>query len=112
VHGAGLDVEGHLRGGASAGPISSRAGFTETCRRVVAAVVAALDLHDRLAPGVGAGGADGVHERLGAGVGEAQHVEAEALAEALAISVACGDGVTKSVPVSVRPADRVDDRRD
>jgi hypothetical protein len=55
-------------------------------------VVAALDLDDRLALGVGARGADGVHQRLGAGVGEAEHVEPEALLAALTRSRSPGRG--------------------
>ena len=49
---------------------------------VVGAVVASLGLGEALLAGNGAGGAEGVHGGLGAGIGEADEVEAgDALAE-------------------------------
>ena len=50
---------------------------------VVVAVVAALDLDDAVPAGRALGDADGVHRRLGAGVGEAPHRQAVAVAEQL-----------------------------
>ncbi len=84
VHRAGLDVEGHLRGGRVGRADLVEPGLDRDLQRVVATVVAALDLHDRLALGVGPRTADGVHQRLGARVGEPDHVELEPVAEPLA----------------------------
>ena len=50
---------------------------------VVVAVVGALDLHDHVAAGEAAREVDGVHRRLGAGVGEAPVGEAPAAAQLL-----------------------------
>ena len=75
VDGAGLDVEGHLRGRVVGRADLVEPGLHRHLEGVVAAVVAALDLHDRLAVGVRPGGPDRVHQGLGAGVGEAHHVE-------------------------------------
>ena len=50
---------------------------------VVVAVVGALDLDDHVAPGEAAREVDGVHRRLGAGVGEAPVGEAPAAAQLL-----------------------------
>ena len=83
VHDAGLDVEGHLRDRVVGGADLVDTRFDRHRQTVVAAVVAALDLDDGLPPGVGARGAHRVHRRLGAGIGEPQHVQAEALLESL-----------------------------
>ena len=83
VDGAGLDLERRhgrrrvLRAGLG------DVGLHRHLERVVAAVVAALDLDDRLAAGERARRAQRVHRRLGPGVGEAQLVEGEAALEAL-----------------------------
>ena len=61
---------------------------------VVVAVVAALDLDELVPPGDAAGDPDGVHRRLGAGVGEAPHGEAVALGQQLGdvgVGLAGGD---------------------
>ena len=84
VHRARLDVEGHLRGGRVGRADLVEPRLDRHLQHVVAAMVAALDLDDRLALGVGAGAPDGVHQRLGTGVGEPDHVELEPVAEPLA----------------------------
>ena len=78
---------------------SSRAGLVE--RRlhrdhhlVVVAVVATLDLDDAVPAGGALGHADGVHRRLGAGVGEPPHRQSVALGEQLGdlgVELARGD---------------------
>ena len=72
---------------------------------VVGAVVAALGLGEALLAGNGASGAEGVHGGLGAGVGEADEVEAgDALAEELgqAYLVTAG-GIVDDASVELLP---------
>ncbi len=83
MHGAGLDLKGRHRRRRLLGPGLGDVGLDRHLQGVVPAVVAALDLDDRLAPGEGAGRAQRVHRRLGARVGEAQLIEVEAALEAL-----------------------------
>ena len=80
------------------GPVGRAGGVEGRLHRhhhlVVVAVVAALDLHDLVPAGHAAGDADGVHRRLGAGVGEAPHAQAVALDELLGdvgVGLARGD---------------------
>ena len=83
VNFAGLDIEGHLRNRVVRRTDLVDARLDRHRQAVVAAVVAAFDLHDGLLAGVGACGAHRVPRRLGTGVGEPQHVQAEALLELL-----------------------------
>ena len=81
VHDAGFDVEGHLRDRVVCGTDLVDARLDRHRQPVVAAVVAAFDLDDGFPAGVGASGAHRVPRRLGAGVGEPQHVQTEAFLE-------------------------------
>jgi hypothetical protein len=80
-----------VRVAGSEGHAARRAALAELVQRrahadhdgVVVAVVGALDLEHHVAPGGGAREVDGVHRRLGAGVGEAPLRQAEAALELL-----------------------------
>ena len=79
----GLDLERHDRAREAFRSRLRDIGLDRDGQGVVAAVVAALDLDDAVTVGEGARRADGIHRRLGPGVGEAQPFEAEALLEPL-----------------------------
>ncbi len=112
VHRARLHVEGDVAHRSVGGADVGQRGLHRHLQRVVPAVIAALDLHDRLALGVRPGGADGVHQRLGARVREAQHVQPEACAEAFAhvgrLRARCDE---QRADLLQRPADVLDDHR-
>ena len=80
---AGLDIEGDIGRGV-VGRTDVREGRLDRhLQGVVTTVVAAFDLDDRLALRVGASGAHGIHEAFRAALGEAQHVQLEAVLEEL-----------------------------
>ena len=93
-------------------PRASESGTHREHHRVVVPVVRALDLHDVLAPGGGPRDADRVHRRLGAGVGEAHLVAAEAPAELLGAARRWPRSARRSAcPCCAARVDRLDDLR-
>ena len=98
--------------GRSAGPSSSALGQDRHLHRVVVAVVAALDLDDQVAAGDRAHQVDGVHRRLGAGVGEPPQRQPEAARQLLGDRRSRPRSAGRSgCPARTRVAHRLDDRR-
>ena len=79
--------------------------------RVVMAVVAALHLDDQVAPGDRPHQVDGVHRRLGAGVGEAPQRQAEPPGELARHHQRILGGLGEMGAAGDLAADRLDDRR-
>ena len=83
MHDAGLDLERHDRNRRVLGARLSDVGLHRHRQRVVAAVVATLDLDDAALAREGAGGLDRVHVGFGTGVGEPDLLKVEPPLEAL-----------------------------
>ena len=70
----GLNVKGNLWSWSMGIANLIESWLYRNLKWVIAAVIAALDLDDRLLAGDGPGGSDRVHRRLGAGISKPNHV--------------------------------------